>query len=67
MLEIVRSFHSLTTVSNIIMQMKILKKQLLNKLQRSTRGHQKQETNEDDTSERERVTNQDARKFIAGL
>jgi hypothetical protein len=26
-----------------------------------------QETDEDDTTERERVTNQDARKFIAGL
>jgi hypothetical protein len=33
--------------------------------------HQKtsecQETDEDDTTERERVTNQDARKFVAGL
>jgi hypothetical protein len=38
---------------------------LLNKLQRNTRRHQ--ETDEDDTTERERMTNQDARKFIAGL
>jgi hypothetical protein len=43
-------------------------KQLLNKLQRNTRRHQKiQETDDDDTIERERVAKQGARKFIACL
>jgi hypothetical protein len=46
--------------------MNILRKQLLKKLQQNTRKHQK-ESDEHDMTEREQVTNQDARKCIAGL
>jgi hypothetical protein len=59
------SFHSLTTVFNVIIKMMILRKQLLNKLQRNTRRHQ--ETDKYDMTQCEKATNQDTRKFNAGL
>jgi hypothetical protein len=58
-----KSFHALTVVFNVTVKMKIARKQLLTNCGES----EDQETDEDDTPERERATNQDARKCTAAL
>jgi predicted RNA-binding protein len=59
-----KNFHSSAIVFNVILKMKTERKQLLNKLQQNTRIHQIKETNEDNTTKHEQVTNHNARKFI---
>jgi hypothetical protein len=54
-----KSFHVSTVVFNVIMKMRIMRKEC-------GKTSENQES-DDDTTDLERVTNQDARKFIAGL
>jgi aconitase A len=62
------SFHASTAIFNVVMKMKIIIRKLLNNELQNARRHQKnQESDEDDTTEHERVTNQDATKCTAGL
>jgi hypothetical protein len=64
MSEITKSFRASTI--NFRIKMKIMRKQLLNKLQQHKKTSD-QESDEDGTTKRELVTDQDARKFIARL
>jgi hypothetical protein len=61
----VRCFHTSTTVFDAIMRMKIVRKQLLNKLQRNTRRYQKIRKPKRIT--RPSVNKRIARKLTAGL
>jgi hypothetical protein len=62
--EITNSFHASTIVFNVRMKMTVGSMQLLNKFSKTSED---QETDENDTTKYEQVTNQDARKFTAGL
>jgi hypothetical protein len=67
MLEIMKSFHVLTVVFNVIMKMKIVSKWCWANVAKHEKTSADQETDEEEMTDHEWVTNQDARKFVVLL